>query len=107
MIQCALRTKFEHISAYSVLGTDALFLYHDLCGVALSENDIPEADAKNLMIEILTFDLSNVESYYAILDKCYDPDVEIQRLAYTMNVNVQNHIENSLMAIYDEGDIST
>jgi len=23
-----------------------------------------------------------------------------------MNVNVQNHIENSLMAIYDEGDIS-
>ena len=35
MIQCALRTKNEHISAYSALGTDALFLYHDICGVAL------------------------------------------------------------------------
>ena len=36
MIQCALRTKNEHISAYSALGTDALFLYHDICGVAFS-----------------------------------------------------------------------
>ena len=35
MIQCALRTKNKHISAYSALGTDALFLYHDICGVAL------------------------------------------------------------------------
>jgi len=35
LIQCALRTKNEHISAYSALGTDALFLYHDICGVAL------------------------------------------------------------------------
>ena len=38
MIQCALRTKNEHISAYSALGTDALFLYHDICGVALTIN---------------------------------------------------------------------
>ena len=36
MIQCALRTKIEHIYAYSALGTDALFLYHDICGVAIS-----------------------------------------------------------------------
>ena len=35
MIQYALRTKNEHISAYSALGTDALFLYHDICGVAI------------------------------------------------------------------------
>ena len=34
MIQCALRSKNEHIYAYSALGTDALFLYHDICGVA-------------------------------------------------------------------------
>ena len=39
MIQCALRTKNEHISAYSALGTDALFLYHDICGVALGLKD--------------------------------------------------------------------
>ena len=29
MIQYALRTKNEHISAHSALGADALFLYHD------------------------------------------------------------------------------
>ena len=39
MIQCALRSKNEHIYAYSALGTDALFLYHDICGVALKLSD--------------------------------------------------------------------
>ena len=39
MIQCALRTKIEHIYAYSALGTDALFLYHDICGVALKREN--------------------------------------------------------------------
>ena len=37
MIQCALQSKNEHIYAYSALGTDALFLYHDICGVALNK----------------------------------------------------------------------
>ena len=73
----------------------------------LSENDVPETDEKNLMIEMLICDPSNGEGYNSILDKYYDPDGELQRLASVMNVNVLNHIENSLMAIYNGGDIST
>ena len=38
MIQCALRTKIEHISALSAFGLAALFLYHDICGVAYIKN---------------------------------------------------------------------
>ena len=40
MIQCALRTKIEHISALSAFGLAALFLYHDICGVALTDDNI-------------------------------------------------------------------
>ena len=41
MIQCALRTKIEHISALSAFRLAALFLYHDICGVAFIEKKVP------------------------------------------------------------------
>ena len=52
MIQCALRTKNEHIYAYSALGTDALFLYHDICGVALKNTVFEAMTAADIMTAV-------------------------------------------------------
>lgn len=73
----------------------------------LKEDEVPEDDEKLLMIEMITNDSFEPFNYFAILDKYFDPNGEIQRLARTMGVDVLTHIENQLISIYDEGDIST
>ena len=72
MIQCALQSKNEHIYAYSALGTDALFLYHDICGVALKVAAVSVSNIlKPLTIRIATdgFEYPNFNSIIPEFDE--------------------------------------
>lgn len=73
----------------------------------IDSRDIPEDDEKEMMAEMLQLDPFQSMYYKIIIDKYFDENGEIQRLAKETTVDLTTHIENYLMKIYNDGNIGT
>lgn len=72
-----------------------------------TSKEIVEEDNKKMMAEALVCNPSAQKYYFPILDKYYDEDGELQRLAELMTVDVTSRIEDKLLEIYNNGNIGT
>ncbi len=68
---------------------------------------IIEEDEKKMMTDALCLDPFFSIYYNDILDKYYDPNGELQRLALLMGVDIATCIENKLLDMYNQADIGT
>lgn len=80
----------------------AKLLYKNVTATNMSEDD-----EKDMMAEILQTDPFQSKYYTIILDKYFDENGEVQRLAKEVTIDLSNHIENCLSGIYNKGDIGT
>lgn len=72
-----------------------------------SNRSLPAEDEKDLMVQTLQANPFKSVYFTAILDKYYDPNGEIQRLAETLTIDFKPFIENKLLDIYNNGNIGT
>jgi hypothetical protein len=72
-----------------------------------TKRDIPEEDEKEMMATAIQCDPFQSCYYRAALDKYYDPQGEIRRLATVMDIDILSYIEKKLSKIYSDGNIGT
>ncbi|MBQ8921605.1 MAG: hypothetical protein IJ060_05525 [Oscillospiraceae bacterium] len=72
-----------------------------------TKKNIPQEDEIPMMVEALACNPLHKKYYYAILDKYYDQNRQLQDFADLVEIDIASHIESSLHKIYDDGDIGT
>lgn len=72
-----------------------------------TKKSIPQEDEIPMMVEALSLNPLRKKYYYAILDKYYDQNRQLQDFADLLEVDIASHIESVLHKIYDDGNIGT
>lgn len=96
----------NNLCQYEIIEPDEAKRASSLYKLIQSRN-INEDDEKNMMAEMLQLDPFQTIYYKVILDKYFDENGEIQRLAKEVTIDLTKHIEDHLTKIYNEGDIGT
>lgn len=94
------------IMAYDVISNNDIEKATE-CYRYLSSNSCDETVYREKILEALVADPFRINIYFEILDRYGDANGELQKLAEIMTIDVDEHIENYLLNIYENGNIST
>lgn len=94
------------LGSYEIITSDEADRAAHLYNLYTSKTIIEE-DEKKMMAEALVCNPSSARYYLSILDKYYDPDGELQKLADLMGIDILSRIEGKLMKYYTDGDTGT